>query len=520
MWKKSLVNIFLGLLSGSLVGLSSHVIYGYDFLIFVYLFPLLYVFNQKNIIQALLASLSYSLAFNCWLFFWIPFSLTEMWKFPLLYSFGAFIPFALVSEFQIFLIAVLRIKIFEKFSFSLKTISLVSLCYAGIESGFEIIFPDNLGLTIQGYKYLRQALDISGTALLSSFIWFTNEALFKALKEKSYKSLIPVGGLIILFSLYGVFQLNQIEKSYTSSVKALVVQPNFHHNDRNASREGQRYLVEKILDRHYQMSQTGLQNYPDTEFIVWPETTFPFYFQNHSSLYQEEKEIELINFLREKPVSLFFGSFGKTDATPVVITNNLYSIDHSQYDHRITRFEKTVLFPFGEYIPGANTFPFLKKIFPKANTPVAAKEPNVAPVGKHNLNIGAAICYEVLFSDFFIKLAQKNTQVVINITNESYFGNFGEPQINLFQTAVRATETRLPIIRSANTGLSGFIDASGEILKSSSMDEEVILYQEVQIPDRSKLFLPYVQYGNWWGKLGLLATLLSLIILFLPRRVK
>lgn len=519
MWKKSLVNIFLGLLSGSCVGLSSHVIYGYDFLIFFYLFPLLYVFNQKNIFQSLLASLSYSLAFNCWLFFWIPFSLTEMWKFPLLYSFGAFIPFALVSEFQIFLIAVFRIKIFEKFSCNLKTISLVALSYAGIESLFEIIFPDNLGLTIQGYKYLRQALDISGTALLSSFIWFANEALFKAFKEKSYKPLIPVGALVLCFSLYGVFQLKQIEKSYNSSVKALVIQPNFHHNDRNASREGQRDLIEKILSRHYQMSKQGLLTYPYSEFVVWPETTFPFYFQNHSSLYQEEKEIELINFLRDQPISLFFGSFGKTDATPAVITNNLYAIDHSQ-NHKISRFEKTVLFPFGEYIPGANMFPFLKKIFPKANTPVAAKEPYVAPVGKNNLQIGAAICYEVLFSDFFIKLARKETQVVINITNESYFGSFGEPQINLFQTAVRATETRLPIIRSANTGLSGFIDASGDILSSSQMDVEDTLYQEVKIPDRSKLFLPYVQYGNWWGKIGLLATLLGLVILFLPRKAK
>lgn len=95
--------------------------------------------------------------------------------------------------------------------------------------------------------------------------------------------------------------------------------------------------------------------------------------------------------------------------------------------------------------------------------------------------IGTAICYETITQEVAAQYGKKDIQLLLNPTNESYFASIGEPQLALALTSFRALENKVPVVRSAATGISAYIDRHGIIRHQSKMNEKVILLYEVEI---------------------------------------
>lgn len=521
--KKSQAKAFgLGALSGLLLSLGSAIIYNYSPLIFVALIPMLYAWNRYSSTSNLIAAfLGYNLVYNSLCFFWIPLSLTEMWKFPLLLSGLLFLPIALFSEFQFLITAIVRNKLYQKYGQSWPTMIAIALVYAASEKLSSIVFPDGIGTSFFSVPILKQSFDLSGVSLLSFLYFITNEVILLTTRTKIKKTLMPLVSIYIILLCYGAVRGYQYQEATSRSpkIKVLVIQPNLNHKIRNAARDGNAEKAQEVLNKQYAMTLKGINDHPETNIIVWPETTYPYYFNTYSNLFEEKTEQEFKNFLHDKPITLFFGSFGKT-GEPIRITNNLYSVSHTVEPMAINHWEKTVLFPFGEYIPGLKTFPWLKTLFPKANTPEASLTPLINSIQinqQTSIKVGAAICYEVLFSDTLMVNALKDAELIINISNESYFHSFGEPQLNLLHAGIRSIETRIPWVRSANTGISGFIAANGEILHITPMDQEEIIYQELPLTKSFFGKTLYLQYGDWFGLLSLIALGGTILILIFTK---
>jgi apolipoprotein N-acyltransferase len=107
------------------------------------------------------------------------------------------------------------------------------------------------------------------------------------------------------------------------------------------------------------------------------------------------------------------------------------------------------------------------------------------------------ICYEALFSNYVLDAARKGSQLITNITNDSWFGSFGEPQLHLALTTFRSIESRLPQVRATNTGISAYISATGELVQQTQIGVPEIM--QVQVPITPPIFSLVKLWGDWFG---------------------
>lgn len=174
-------------------------------------------------------------------------------------------------------------------------------------------------------------------------------------------------------------------------------------------------------------------------------------------------------------------------------------------------YDKTYLLAFGEYIPGANYAPWVYDMIPEASEFTPGHEVKTFDFRGHSL--GVMICYEDIIPAFGRKLARENPDVIINITNDAWFGKTSEPYLHLALATFRAVETRKWLLRSTNTGVSVFVDATGEIVSQTSIYEAETLAHEVPMMKGGPTL--YVMIGDVVGYAGLAGIL---VLWWLSRR--
>jgi len=171
-------------------------------------------------------------------------------------------------------------------------------------------------------------------------------------------------------------------------------------------------------------------------------------------------------------------------------------------------YDKNYLLVFGEYIPGADLIPWVFDLIPEASEFTPGTRVQTFPFGKHK--IGVMICYEDIIPAFGRKLAAEHPNVIINITNDAWFGKTHEPQLHLALATFRAVETRKWLLRSTNTGISAFIDANGRIVAHTSLDDAEVISHEVPMMSGEETL--YVKLGDVLGYLALLGIVLLLVL--------
>jgi apolipoprotein N-acyltransferase len=110
-----------------------------------------------------------------------------------------------------------------------------------------------------------------------------------------------------------------------------------------------------------------------------------------------------------------------------------------------------------------------------------------------NFRIGVLICYEVIFPPLARAMVQNNASILINITNDAWYGKSSAPYQHFSMAIFRAVENRRSLVRAANTGISGFIDPSGRIIESTDLFKDAVITQKVPMLDM-KTF--YSRFGD------------------------
>lgn len=164
------------------------------------------------------------------------------------------------------------------------------------------------------------------------------------------------------------------------------------------------------------------------------------------------------------------------------------------------RYDKNHLLLFGEYLPLADRFPVLRQWIPEAGRFTPGTTVEVMPFGQHR--IGALICYEDLSPSFTRKLAGKRPNLLINTTNDAWFGKTTEPWQHLALALFRSIETRLYLLRSTNTGVSSVIDPVGRVVAASDLDDAETVVEQVAWLEGGTV---YQALGDWfaWSAIGL-----------------
>jgi apolipoprotein N-acyltransferase len=227
------------------------------------------------------------------------------------------------------------------------------------------------------------------------------------------------------------------------------------------------------LDRHLALSREGLSE--KAQLLIWPESSVPF-------LFDEDRGIsELLSHLsRAHGVALLFGNDDVErragDVPRVWVGAKLLGPDGTL----AYRYHKNHLVPFGEYVPLKPLFTLGGHIGAKLVQKVGEFTPGTdATVGRlDGHSLGASICYEAIFPDLGRRFSQNGAEMLVNITNDGWYGTTSAPYQHFAMATFRAVENRKWLLRAANTGISAFIDPRGRVVRSSTLFERRVIVAE------------------------------------------
>ena len=189
----------------------------------------------------------------------------------------------------------------------------------------------------------------------------------------------------------------------------------------------------------------------DIDFILWPEGAYPYTINK-----KQKRAGGLSKLVKILQIPLITGALSKNEdkySNSLVVLDRKGNILQPIYD-------KIQLVIFGEYFPLIDQWPFLKKLFPYFGSNMTPGADTQAQQ-LESVKLGGQICYEALFDSLSRELANKQAQVIVNVTNDSWYGSWQEPYQHLAMSLARAIEIRRPVIRSTNTGYSGVVHADG-----------------------------------------------------------
>ncbi|WP_374001518.1 apolipoprotein N-acyltransferase [Bdellovibrio bacteriovorus] len=437
-------------------------------------------------------------------FHWIAYTAHEFGQMPWAVSYLALLLFCAFMHLYIPVAVAAGTWLRLRFSLSGgQSLFVIALLHALLERVWPVIFEWHLGYTfiwskMPGY-HLADLIGFHGLSAIAllfnawmGYIWLKQNYIKKALTQLSVLAM-TFAALIALGYWHG-----QQWNKFDGEVRATVVQANIGNLEKIYAEQGRGYqevITRKFLD----LSFNALQTFPQTDILIWPETAFPDYLDQH--LLDRKNTQILISGLTPLKVPLITGAYSKdpkTDEKKDTSTYNaLFLVDHLG-NNLDKPYRKTELLAFGEYLPLSEQFPFLLKLLPFVSNFGRGQGPEVMTWDRPEGTIkwGGQICYEGLYPNFTRGLSAKGADILVNVTNDSWFGKTFEPQQHLYMTLARAIEVRRPLVRSTNTGISTAILANGDVLQKSPLHQEwsgqfVIKY----LKNAPVTF--YVQWGHW-----------------------
>lgn len=445
-------------------------------------------------------------------FNWIYYTATEFGHLPPAISAAALVLFAALMNIYIPIATTLATWLKRKYQLSTtQHIFLMALSMSLAERIWPGIFQWNLGYTLLWMKWpVFQWADTVGFLGLSSIIFLIQAALLIAIlhyktNKKMFSGLVA-GVLALLIVMHFTGLSKQATWSQTDqSVSFSITQGNIGNEEKLISELGRGFqpaIVGKYISQANEYFSKKTQENPQfkSDIILWPETALPIPMDPHFTHYPLQTQIQ-------SQVKLW---------NSVLITG-AYSHDQSKRDHLgsiITRnsvfflgpdgpqqpaYYKSQLLAFGEYMPFGETLPILYKLLPFVGTyergpgPVAKK---LSLSNQRTVMVGPQICYESLDPAFSRGLAKNGTDIIFNVTNDSWFGDWAEPYQHMMMTLARGVEVRRPLVRATNTGFSSVILANGQELERSNMNQTWMHTYDVAYKSNAPLSA-FTRWGHW-----------------------
>ncbi len=353
---------------------------------------------------------------------------------------------------------------------------------------FRSFFLSGFPWEFLGYSQYRQitliqAADIAGVYGISFVILSVNVAgflIWRYLSERRLPSAlqnrrlaaygIAVSALLLLYTLgYGQWRISSLDSKISKSParKIAIVQGNI-----DQTIKWDPAFQTSTIDKYIALSKSAKPSTPD--LIVWPETSAPFYF-----LYNASQTERVIQGVRETGTSFLIGSpsFIRQGNHQTDFFNSAFLIDPN--GNVAGKYDKVHLVPFGEYVPLQQWFPFIGKIVEEVGDFKSGQKGQTLAWGEFPL--GIQICYEMIFPDLSREMTRNHAAFLINMTNDAWYGNTGAPYQHFSMAVFRAVENHRSLIRSANTGISGFIDPAGRIIASTPLFEDAVVTRSMPV---------------------------------------
>lgn len=474
---------FPAFLSGFLLFLSFPK-YGWGLWAWIAFVPLFFALkNAVTISQGLLSGFITGLTAYIGIIYWIAFVIVNYGYMPLLTGITLMLLLACYLSLYISLFAGCLVYFRDKIPLYL-TAPVLWVCLEYGKSFLFTGFPwENLGYSQYLNTYLIQFADVCGVFGLSFLIVLINAVVFEVVHKRSKKEYIVAG--IVFFMMagiytYGIIRLHQVNAAVRKlpDMEVSLIQGNI-----DQSIKWDKKFKKETLNIYEQLS---LKNLPGQgSLIVWPETAAPFKFQDLNSLHDQ-----IVNLSLKTKSWLVFGS---VSSAPKIDGDDYFNSAYllSPFGEVKGRYDKVHLVPYGEYVPLRNFFPFINKLTEGIGDFGTGK--GFYPLSMDDKKIGILICYEGILPLAARAYKNNSAELLVNITNDAWFGSTSAPFQHFSMAVFRAVETRLYLVRAANTGISGIIDPTGKIIASTNIFQEDTLKGNVKFV---RIPTIYDKYGD------------------------
>ena len=478
--------LFWPTLSGVLYFLS-WIGFGIWPLAFVCLVPLLYSLREATPRQALLRGAWMGFVTHLGGYTWIMHLLTVFAFAPLPLAFGGYL---LICAAQGLLFGVFALVLrWACLRCDWPLVALVPIALVATEFVYPLLFQSYTGVALMPVVPLVQIADLGGVLLLSALQAMVNGALADLLLRTRARAAWPLAAALIVVAAsatYGLVRLASIDREEQAAPQLRVglAQPNvgeveLHQNP---------FLSVRTL-----WQQTAELHARGAGLVVWPEVGY--------NLQPVSPATDGRSILGGVPVPLIAG-VERVEGQEIY--NSAIAIDARGAigDH----FDKIELLAFGEYIPGGEWFPQVYQWSPLASH--LSRGTTTAPLRLGEYRFATFICYEGILPALVRKTMQDagsgRAHALVNLTNDSWYGAGFEQEEHLMLAAVRTIEHRRWLLRATSTGISAFVDATGQIVQRLGRNQRGVLVHDVPMLQGTTL---YERLGSWPGWAALLALL-------------
>ncbi|HVF17187.1 MAG TPA: apolipoprotein N-acyltransferase [Steroidobacteraceae bacterium] len=471
----------------------------FDFypLIWICFVPVLCAIRDVTPRRALLIGTVFGLVTNAGGYYWVVHTIGTFGNMPLAV---AVLGYLLLCLYQGFLLAiVLALVRRAQQQRGIAPVWSLAVVFPAIELAYPLLFPSYIGNSQLEFNTITQFVDITGMAGLTLLIGLVNGGIYEIIEARlqtrriqPLRLAVPAVAFLTC-AIYGFIRLPQVDAMTASAPKATVgiIQTNIGARDKAAD-------PEEFVVRHQVMSQQVIAAHPEVDLIVWPESAY-------NQLLPRARSNLKLEVMRGIDRPLLFGAltYGPSrEGATSQIFNSLLLADGK--GNVLSTYDKIELLVFGETYPFSATLPFLERVF--------GTNWFTRGTALHHLRLGddsfmPLICFEDILPSLVRRLWKEAgpADVLVNGTNDSWYGNTDQPMIHLALASFRSIETRRALIRSTNTGISAIVDPAGRITHRTGQWTRETLVADVPMIKNGSTTV-FMKVGNVVGWLCVILT--------------
>jgi apolipoprotein N-acyltransferase len=373
------------------------------------------------------------------------------------------------------------------------------------------LFPCGQWISQAWHPLVIQIAELTGPLGVTALLMMVNGALYDLAVDRRAARYPAMAAAVLAAAalIFGAVRMRQMDDviAHAPQLKVGLVQPNFAYtaNGELTREEAIRQLT-ALQEESRRLERAGAQ------LIVWSEGAYPV------ALPRDFKA----DFAPES-----LGMIRRGFTAPVVVGAEMYDAAHEDAfnsailldgeGRAVDRYDKVRLLAFGEYIPGIDAFPSLRKFLPEGiGRFTAGQGPQVLTLrGPQDQiwKLGPVICYEDILPGFLRGVGRLHPNLLVNLTSDSWFGAAAEPWEHLALSVFAGVELRVSLVRAVNSGVSALIDPNGRVLRKTYADDP---YRNPRAADGVLVAAPilpggntvYVAVGNLFAYICVAATLM------------
>jgi apolipoprotein N-acyltransferase len=377
------------------------------------------------------------------------------------------------------------------------------------------VFPCGQWISQAWQPLVIQIAEITGPWGVTALLMAVNGALVDLIDgpRRAPWPLIGAAAALAASLIFGVVRMRQVDDALNDAqwLKIGLVQPNIAY-----SADGELSAEEAVRELTVLQQQSRRLQKLGADLVVWSEGSYPVTLPRDMTA----------DFTEDSPAMIRRGI-----SIPLVIGASTYDTEHDQAFNSAMlfetngniggRYDKVRLLAFGEYLPGIEYFPWLRKLLPVGAgqfTPgtgpalLSMHAPNGTPWA-----LGPVICYEDILPGYLRRVGAAHPNILVNLTSDSWFGAGSEPWEHLALSVYASVELRVAMVRAVNSGVSALIDPNGRLLVKTYADDpyrhpraaDGVLVTAPRMPGKDTVYVRfgYVFPSLCFASIGLMSIL-------------